>query len=59
MVEMIASDSEHGREGDSARAKNPSPVFKTGLGFSARLNEPENLKKISCNQNGISARAEK
>ena len=33
--------------------------LQTGLGFSARPNEPENLKKISCNRNGISARAEK
>ena len=30
---------------NSARAKNPSPVFETGLGFSARPNGPENLKK--------------
>ena len=29
---------------NSARAKNPSPVWKTRLGFSARPNRPENLK---------------
>ena len=32
---------------------------QTGLGLSARPNGPENLKKVSCNRNGISARAEK
>ena len=31
---------------------------QTGLGFSARPNGPVNLKKVSCNRNGISARAE-
>ena len=33
--------------------------LQTGLGFSAQPNLPENLKKISRNENGISARAEK
>ena len=33
--------------------------LQTGLGFSARPNGLENLKKISGNRNGISARAEK
>jgi len=30
---------------NSAQAKNPSLVFQTGLGFSARPNGPENQKK--------------
>ena len=52
-------------ERDSARgaiqpgAENPSPVFANRLGFSARPKGLENLKKISCNRNRISARAEK
>jgi len=32
-------------ERDSARAKSPSPVSQTGLGFSAGPNGPEKLKK--------------
>ena len=32
-------------ERDSARAENPSPVCSNRVGFSARANGPENLKK--------------
>ena len=52
-------------ERDSARgAINPglkilARFLQTGLGFSARPNRLENLKKISCNWNRISAQAEK
>ena len=44
---------------NSARAENPIPFWKTGLGFLARANGLKNLKKIPCNRNGISAWAEK
>ena len=52
-------------ERDSARGaiqpglKILARFLQTGLGFSARPDGPENLKKISCNRNGISARAQK
>ena len=31
---------------NSARAKNPSPVFQIGLGFPARPNGPENESEL-------------
>ena len=36
-----------------------APFGQTGLGFSDRAELHPGLKKISCNQNGISAQAEK
>ena len=46
-------------ERDSARAENPSPVFANRARIFSPAKQARKSEKISCNRNGISARAEK
>lgn len=46
-------------ERDSVRAENPSPVFANGARIYSPAKWARKSEKISCNRNGISARAEK